>query len=245
MKNSALEQFRCPACRSGGLQLTAAQTADDGEVMEGELSCPGCAEKYAIKGGIPRFVPPSNYADSFGFQWNTHAKTQLDSYSGLPISADRFFGVTKWDRDLSGQKILEAGSGAGRFTEVILGTGADLFTFDFSTAVDANWANNREKGKLNLFQGDIFNIPVEEGSFDKVMCLGVLQHTPDPEAGFRSLTKYVKPGGQLAIDVYRTDWNSWFQWKYLLRPLTKRMDKHALYRRIERFSGDIVFYYRY
>jgi SAM-dependent methyltransferase len=239
MKTSALEQYRCPACRGGDLKLTITE-AIDGDVMEGELECPECAQQYAVKGGIPRFVPASNYADSFGFQWNVHARTQLDSYSGIPISADRLFGVTRWDRNLTGQKILEAGSGAGRFTEVILGTGADLFSFDYSTAVDANWANNRQKGKLNLFQGDIFNIPLEQGSFDKVMCLGVLQHTPDPAAAFRSLAKYVKPGGQLAVDVYTRDLASLIQWKYLLRPITRRMTKEKLYRLIERATPPLV-----
>ena len=240
MKLSALEVYRCPGCHAEALRLTSGAPGADGEVLEGELTCNGCAHSYVIKAGIPRFVPSSNYADSFGYQWNLHAKTQLDSYSGLPISGDRLFGVTRWSRDLAGERVLEAGSGAGRFTEPILSTNAEVFTFDFSTAVDANWANNYAKGQMNLFQGDIFNIPVREGAFDKVMCLGVLQHTPDPAAGFRSLAKHVKPGGQLAIDAYTRDWGSWAQWKYLLRPVTKRMDKQKLYRRIERFTPPLV-----
>lgn len=240
MRLSALEIYCCPGCHAEGLKLTSGAPGVDGEVLDGELTCESCGHSYAIKGGIPRFVPSSNYADSFGYQWNIHAKTQLDSHSGLPISADRLFGVTGWSRDLTGERVLEAGSGAGRFTEPLLSTNAEVFTFDFSTAVDANWANNHAKGRMNLFQGDIFNIPARQGVFDKVMCLGVLQHTPDPEAAFRSLTKYVKPGGQLAVDAYTRDLRSWMQWKYLLRPITKRMDKERLYRRIERLTPPLV-----
>jgi SAM-dependent methyltransferase len=238
MKDTDIELYCCPACRSP--QLFLAPQSGAGEIADGELRCGQCAAVYAIKGGLPRFVPASNYADSFGFQWNTHARTQLDSYSKIPISTDRLFGVTQWDRDLTGQQVLEAGSGAGRFTEVLLGTGADVVSFDYSTAVEANWANNNAKGKLHLFQGDIFNIPLRPRSFDKVMCLGVLQHTPDPAAAFDSLTKFVKPGGQMAIDVYTRSFGAWLQWKYLLRPITKRMDQKKLYRTIERVTPPLV-----
>ena len=74
------------------------------------------------------------------------------------------------------------------------------------------------------------NIPFPEEYFDKVICLGVLQHTPDPEKAFISLAKVVKPGGDLVIDVYRANFFAYFQWKYVLRPITKRMDKERLYR---------------
>ena len=40
-------------------------------------------------------------------------------------SRDRWEKLTGWRGDLSGQKILEAGCGAGRFTEIALDTGAE------------------------------------------------------------------------------------------------------------------------
>jgi SAM-dependent methyltransferase len=186
--------------------------------------------QHPVTGGIPRFVLSENYADSFGYQWNIHQKTQLDSYTGLPISRQRLFSVSQWPERLDGQRVLEAGSGAGRFTEVLLQTGAEVFSFDYSNAVDANLSNNGTQLNLRLFQGNIFHIPLAHESFDKVICLGVLQHTHDPEKAFMSLVKFVKPGGSLVIDVYRADLIAYLQWKYILRPLTKRMDKKILYR---------------
>jgi SAM-dependent methyltransferase len=125
--------------------------------------------------------------------------------------------------------ILEAGSGAGRFTEILIGTGAQIFSFDFSSAVDSNWQNNGQYQRLRLFQGDLRKIPLERGSFDKVICLGVLQHTPSPESAFRSLSEMVRPGGELVVDVYRKDVLALLQWKYVLRPITRRMDQRQLY----------------
>jgi SAM-dependent methyltransferase len=148
----------------------------------------------------------------------------------LSLSRQRLFAVSQWSENLQGQRILEAGSEAGRFTEVLLHTGADVFSFDFSNAVEANLSNNSGRLNFHLFQGDIFKIPFAEKSFDKVLCLGVLQHTPDPKRAFMSLAKFVKPGGELVIDVYRGHVFAFFHWKYVLRPITRRMDKECLYR---------------
>jgi hypothetical protein len=74
---------------------------------------------------------------------------------------------------LKGETILEAGSGAGRFTEILATTGADILSFDLSSAVEANYANNGHNPNVLIFQGDIINIPVREQSMDKVFCLGV------------------------------------------------------------------------
>ncbi|MBU1645429.1 MAG: methyltransferase domain-containing protein [Gammaproteobacteria bacterium] len=222
MRSEALDTYACPGC--GG------RTWNVADPDNGELVCGGCGASYAIRQGIPRFVEPENYAASFGFQWNQHARTQLDSFTGRPVSRDRLFGVTGWPEDLRGQKILEAGSGAGRFTEVLASTGGEIHSFDYSLAVEANNANNGDKGNVHLFQGNIFRMPFVPGGFDKVMCLGVIQHTPDPERAFRCLAAQVKPGGELAIDVYASRLSAWLHWRWLLRPVTRRMDKQRLYR---------------
>jgi len=56
---------------------------------------------------------------------------------------------------MAGERVLEVGSGAGRFTEVILKTGARVYSFDLSDAVLANYANNAQYPDLCLFQGDL------------------------------------------------------------------------------------------
>ena len=210
------------------------------EVESGIIACDGCGLIYPVLRGLPRFVPATNYAESFGFQWNLHARTQLDSHSGLPISHDRLWAAIGGETDLKGQRVLEAGSGAGRFSEVLAASGADLTTFDYSSAVDANARNQPPSPRLHFFQGDIFNIPLVEASFDKVVCLGVVQHTPDPQAAFRSLANYVRPGGQLVVDAYTRNVAALLQWKYLLRPITRRMRKETLYRVIEAVTPPLV-----
>jgi len=220
--------------------MAGARLGGHGEVEEGTLACCSCGRQYNVINGIPRFVSLENSASSFGYQWNIHRRTQLDSYSGLPLSRRRLFAVTNWPTNLQGQKILEAGSGAGRFTEILLQTGAEVFSFDYSKAVEGNLLNNGDHPNLHLFQGDIFDIPFAEGLFDKVICLGVLQHTPDPAKAFMNLARYVKPGGDLVIDVYQATMLSIPQWKYLLRPFTKRMSHQSLYRIISTITPPLM-----
>jgi SAM-dependent methyltransferase len=220
MTQEQMQLLRCLSCGDGALIIQDEAT---------RLTCATCGAMYPVVNGVPRFVQREHYAESFGLQWNVHRKTQLDSYTGLSLSRDRLFQVSGWPQDLRGQTILEAGSGAGRFTEVLVTTGAQVLSFDLSTAVDANHANNGRHANLLIFQADMSDIPVRPLSVDKVICLGVLQHTPDPAAAFRLLTAHVRPGGELVVDVYAARLRSLISWKYLLRPLTRRADRRRLY----------------
>jgi SAM-dependent methyltransferase len=223
--NQVIDNIDFLACTScGGERLTSAIEC---------LQCLDCNASFRKIREVPRFVCDDDYAGSFGFQWNVHARTQLDSFTKLSISHDRLFKTTKWSRNLSGQSILEAGSGAGRFTEVLAATGANVISFDLSSAVDANFKNNGHKPNVLVIQASILDIPVRRQSMDKVICLGVIQHTPDPAQAFSCLANCVRPGGELVIDVYAARLRSLLSWKYVLRPLTKRMNKNQLYSFIE------------
>ena len=162
------------------------------------------SEKYECVNGVVRFVPQSNYADAFGLQWNRYSKTQLDSYTGTSITEDRLAKSLDIPlSDLEGKLVLEAGSGAGRFTEVLLKYGARVFTFDLSDAIEANFRNNSGKGDVTFFQADIEKIPFPAKSFDYVICLGVVQHTPSTERSIKSLYEFIRPGGTLVFDHYK------------------------------------------
>ena len=166
------------------------------------------------------------YADSFGLQWNHFKRTQLDRFNGTSITRDRFFEATGFPEQMDGQRVLEAGSGAGRFTEILLGTGAQVFTFDLSEAVYANRANNGPHPRLHIFRGDIYQIPFAAESFDKVVCLGVIQHCPDVRAALMSLARQVRAGGEIAFDVYdaevrKPDSHPRYRWRRWLRGLPR------------------------
>ncbi|WP_326651341.1 MULTISPECIES: class I SAM-dependent methyltransferase [unclassified Streptomyces] len=182
-----------------------------------------------MRDGIPRFVPEDNYGNSFGYQWNLHRLTQLDSYVGLPVSRDRLLRESGWTADeLQGREVLECGSGAGRFTEVLCQTGAAVTSFDISSAVDANAASNGRFADLRLLQASIYDLPLVDESFDYLVCLGVIQHTPDVERTFKTIFRYLRPGGKFCIDVYAAI-VAYPHLRQVLRPVTKRIPPNRLY----------------
>jgi SAM-dependent methyltransferase len=77
-------------------------------------------------------------------------------------------------------------------------------------------------------------LPFPDGSFDKVFCFGVLQHTPDFEKSVEVLVQKAKSGGEIVVDFYavRGPWTK-VHAKYLLRPLSRRLSHHRLLRIIE------------
>lgn len=82
-------------------------------------------------------------------------------------------------------------------------TGAMVVSMDYNYTVDANFKSNGKKENVLIVQGDIYSMPFKTNFFDKLFCIGVLQHTPNVEKSFLSLPNYLKPGGSLVVDVYR------------------------------------------
>jgi SAM-dependent methyltransferase len=225
MRRTLLPLLVCPECRRG-LSPEAA-TEESGEIVSGTLRC---AEGHAfpIKDSIPRFVPSENYAESFGFQWNRFARTQLDTEGGK-LSEERFFTQTRWPRELRGELIVEAGAGAGRFTPHAASTGATVISLDYSNAIEAARRNNVHFENVHFLQADIRKLPLANALADRAFCFGVLQHTPDPDASFQALLPLLKTGGALAVDVYRLSWRCLLYGRYFLRPITKRVPPRQLF----------------
>lgn len=196
--------------------------------------------RFPIVRGVPRITSDKNYADNFGMQWNRFDQTQLDRDSdGHSLSRQRFFAETHWDQqDLSGMNVLEVGSGAGRFSKVLLEhTSANLYSVDYSDAVTANYHNNCgiAPERFHLFQASLYEMPFPACSFDKVVCLGVLQHTPDFDASIKALIDMAKPGGEIVVDFYSINgWWTKIHSKYILRPFFKRLSNELLMQLIER-----------
>ncbi len=192
-----------------------------------------------INGAYRILKSNNNYTDNFGFQWNKFSKTQIDSQSkNVDLSKLRFFIQTEWDKeDLTNKNILEVGSGAGRFSQIVLDyTKGNLYSIDYSNAVEANYKNNGHHGdRFKLFQASVYEMPFLPAQFDKVFCLGVLQHTPDVEKSVATLISMAKPGAQIVVDFYPIKgWWTKIHAKYLLRPITKKWSNEKLLTLIEK-----------
>jgi len=208
--------------------------------LSGDNLVDSAGSSFPIIKGVPRIAELENYTKNFGKQWNKFDKTQLDRENdGMNLSKDRFFAETHWDQeDLAGKEVLEVGSGAGRFSKVVLEhTKAILYSVDYSDAVTANFKNNSQiaPDRFHLIQASVYEMPFPDNSFDKVFCFGVLQHTPDFAASIKALIGKAKPGGEIVVDFYPIKgWWTKINAKYILRPITKKMPHERLLILIER-----------
>ena len=211
--------MRCVACGAVPLEREAVG-----------WHCAGCDAHYPVIDNVARFVSSEHYVGSFGFQWNTFSKAQLDSANGSMRSRETFEEKTGWPLEsLRGCRVLDAGCGMGRFAELCGEAGAEVHAIDLSTAVEAAARNLSRFSSASFYQADIMNLPFADGTFDAVYSIGVLHHTPDTRKAFLSLTRLLKPGGRIAIWVYSTKLR-WMFGGEVLRLFTPHIPKTTLLR---------------
>jgi SAM-dependent methyltransferase len=87
-------------------------------------------------------------------------------------------------------RVLDAGCGEG----VIVEEYADRLAI---TGVDANYASARVR------HGSVTALPFDEGTFDRALCLDVLEHLQYEEQplAFAELLRVLRPGGELLVSV--------------------------------------------
>jgi SAM-dependent methyltransferase len=167
------------------------------------LVCERCGQSYDIRDGVVRAVEGDQYAASFSYQWTVHRTTQLDSEFGEHSSARTFREKTGWGpEDVMGRRVLDVGCGMGRFADVVLRWGGEVYATDLSFAIDAAHANLGDRPGFHAVQASVFDLPFRPESFDLIFSLGALDHTPDCEKAFKALPRLLRPEGQIAIWVY-------------------------------------------
>ena len=190
------------------------------------------SNKIPIINDIPRFVENDNYANNFGFQWNNFTSTQIDR-KNFNLSYKRFKAQTgKKYREFNNKLVLEVGSGAGRFSNILLSNSkVELHSVDLSNAVEANKNNNDKYYKKNfyLYQADVYNLPFKNNSFDFVFCFGVLQHTPDVDKTIYHLITKAKKNAEIVVDFYPIKgWYTKIHAKYFFRNITNKLSNETL-----------------
>jgi SAM-dependent methyltransferase len=175
-----------------------------------------------IVDGIPRLAGDS-YAASFGRQWNRYDVMR-------PEEDDATFLVKTGlsARELAGKLVLDAGCGGGRYARLVGSQGAQLIGVDLSAAVVKAAALCSELPNVAIIQADLLDLPLADQAFDLVYSIGVLHHTPDPRRAFHEIARKVKPGGRLAVWLYRRNTAPQEWLNSGIRAVTTRMPARVL-----------------
>lgn len=133
----------------------------------------------------------------------------------------RLRGLLDWLGPLDGSRILDVGSGKGRFSRALRARGAAVVGIDLSQAMLA------EGRGLDRVRGSARRLPFAAGSFDRVVAVEVLEHlaTTAVEAAIGEFRRVLRPGGLLAIvDKNAGSLNSQRPW--LPNLIVKRVDEY-------------------
>jgi 2-polyprenyl-3-methyl-5-hydroxy-6-metoxy-1,4-benzoquinol methylase len=209
---------RCPGCAG---DLTSSATG---------LACKRCKREFPLKDGIVRFVEDDKYTRSFSIEWKRHATTQFDSVNNWSASEEKLQRLFPFPLEqLRGKLVLDAGVGSGRLSEVLLKHGARVVGIDLSYAIETARDNLAKYPDCALAQGDLLSLPLKEGVFDVVMCVGVLHHTPDPKRAFMEIARRVKPGGLIAVNMYAAYNKAFVESTKFFRRIARALPTEALW----------------
>lgn len=155
----------------------------------------------------------NNTARSFRDKWEQNSGLAFDQTLSETADIGRWILARNGWNDHAGlreflkdkKRILDAGCGNGRVTALLCAhrqTGARVVGIDLVAAKVAaqNLSNTAEVEfcEKNLL-GDLSDL----GEFDFIYCQEVLHHTGDAQGAFRNLCQRLRPGGEIAIYVYR------------------------------------------
>jgi SAM-dependent methyltransferase len=97
----------------------------------------------------------------------------------------------------AGARVLDAGCGSGRTLEELAPYG-DVCGIELDPSA-AGMARARGRGEVRI--GRLEELPWEDGWFDLITCLDVIEHTPDDRVTLRELRRVCRPGGFLLVTV--------------------------------------------
>ncbi len=185
----------CPACAGA---------------LAADWTCEACGARHDEADGIVRLRSASDARTERVREFYTHAPfpgyPPNDSLTWLRTRAERSPFARRLDAAIPGDaRIVEVGCGTGQMSLYLaradrVVVGADLTRASLRLGADARRRFGIERA---LFVETDLRAPgLRAGAFDVVYCSGVLHHTPDPRASFRSLAKLARPGGMIVLGLY-------------------------------------------
>jgi SAM-dependent methyltransferase len=190
----------------------------------------GCRHEFPVQSVIPcLFAPnewPAGVDDVTDLVKEFYEKTPFPNYDGLDtrqsLREKARLGV--FARMLDEQiahdaKILEVGCGTGQMTNFLaMGWGRTCVGADLclnSLRLATGFRDRFSINNAHFVQVNLFRPPFKPGAFDIVLSNGVLHHTTDCAAAFRSIAPLVRQGGFIIIGLYNwlgrlpTLWRRW------------------------------------
>ncbi|MBI1755193.1 class I SAM-dependent methyltransferase [Candidatus Azambacteria bacterium] len=105
---------------------------------------------------------------------------------------------------LKGKKILDLGSGKGKFLFMCREAGYDAVGVELSAEkIKATQAIAREKGvAVSVIQGEAEHISFKEDSFDFINASELIEHVQNPAQVLSEMQRILRPGGTAYVSAH-------------------------------------------
>jgi ubiquinone/menaquinone biosynthesis C-methylase UbiE len=191
--------------------LTLIVTAQDGDDIRTGTLQDAAGRTFPIEDGIPRLLPGAMLdAQKSEIAARDAQVEAYDAMSGLNA-----FGKVEIPmvlRRLQPQptdRLLEAGCGTGRMTQVLAGRVRELTAIDFSfesLRVNAKKLQAAGITNVHLVQADLCRLPFAPAVFDRIVSCQVLEHVPGDaarRAAVVDLSRVARSQASLVLSAYQ------------------------------------------
>ena len=153
--------------------------------------------------------PDGNYHFELGRKLATHLGYPVEILDQIPEGAIESFAGVGYFFDLAelaeGESVVDLGSGSGMdvfFAAQQVGPQGKVVGVDFTVEqLDKarRLATEADIGQVELREGRIDALPIEDASVDCVISNGVINLSPEKDRVFADAARVLRPGGRLAI----------------------------------------------
>jgi SAM-dependent methyltransferase len=179
-------------------------------------ACPGCRLAFERSGGLIDVLAGTERSEPAAVVERFYTKSPFPGYApaddaGTLLDRSRRAAfLVALDAALSADAtVLDCGCGTAQLAAflAVAAPRRSVFGIDgcrMSLECAEEFRARAGVANLQLVRADLFDLPVRPGSFQTVICRGVVHHTPDPAEATRRVARCVAPGGTLVLGFYET-----------------------------------------
>ena len=179
------------------------------------MACQACYAVYPLCDGIPQLLPPAA-GDNIGTTelvksfYEEHPFPNYDDFDSeqslIEKARQGVFSRLLDEQIPQGAMVVEVGCGTGQLTN-FLGISWNRFVFGSDLCLNSLRLAEGFRSQFGIrnaafVQMNLLRPAFRQNAFDLVISNGVLHHTADAHAAFRSIARLVKPGGCIIIGLY-------------------------------------------
>ncbi len=176
--------YQCPTCKTPCI------------VHETILKCK--KHTYPISNSIIQFVPDQN-TETWDHYWK-----RIPVYDNILDLLRKIMNVQLrryLEKKISSQSVtLEPGGGSAYVSAMLAEQGHQAYAMDYASA-PLQIAQKQLKSRATLVQGDLFNIPFANESFDLTFNNSTMEHFKNPLDGLKEMARVTKKDSYVFVGV--------------------------------------------